>query len=176
MTALPVLLRPQLTIKADDPLFGTARPLTSGSLDQGIQEFAEDQPRELYSCAVRAVSESGAARGAPSMRGMTSNQSTTYPRRVLFAEHPPSSLPPERGQEFKRPGKELDPLGDSGVKRFADIMSQKLHSLELELTRPPDLAEEIDLTRLDDVTFVSKAELRAANRNKLLREKLEKQC
>ena len=110
------------------------------------------------------------------MRGMTSNQSTTYPRRVLFAEHPPSSLPPERGQEFKRPGKELDPLGDSGVKRFADIMSQKLHSLELELTRPPDLAEEIDLTRLDDVTFVSKAELRAANRNKLLREKLEKQC
>ena len=105
---------------------------------------------------------------------MTSNQWTTYLRGVLFAEHPPSSLPPEKVKEFKRLAKELDTLGDGGVKGLADIMSQRFKSLELELIGRPDLAEEIDLTGLDDVTLVPKAELRAANRNKLLRQKLEK--
>ena len=151
--------------------------MTSGSLDQGgnqIQQFAEDQPGELYNCAVRAVSKFVGRRGGASMQGMTSNQWTTYLRGVLFAEHPPSSLPPEKVKEFKRLAKELDTLGDGGVKGLADIMSQRFKSLELELTGRPDLAEEIDLTGLDDVTLVSKAELRAANRNKLLRQKLEK--
>ena len=105
--------------------------------------------------------------------GRSAQQWGTYLRGVLFATHPPSTLPREKVELFELLAKTLDTLGDGGIEAVADLLSQEFKSQEMTLIGREDLAREMKLTGLDDITLTSSGEMRAALRNKKTRMKLD---
>ncbi len=90
----------------------------------------------------------------------------TYLQAVVFAQHPPSSLSPEKVRELEAKAKALDRLGSGALKSTADQLTQEFKSLELELAGRKDIAEELQLVGLEDKMLVSKAELASAQRSR----------
>ena len=113
------------------------------------------------------------ARGAAS--GASTNDGwMTYLQAVVFAQHPPSSLPPEKVRELEAKARALDRIGSGAAKGTADQLTQEFKALELELHGRSDIAEELQLVGLDDKMLVSKAELASAQKSRAWKLKLEK--
>ncbi len=114
------------------------------------------------------------ARGAAAS-GAKSNESwMTYLQAVVFAQHPPSSLPPEKVPDLEAKAKALDRLGSGALKGTADQLTQEFKAMELERAGRKDLAEELQLVGLEDKMLVSKAELASAQRSRAWKQKLER--
>ena len=96
----------------------------------------------------------------------------TYLQAVVFAQHPPSSLPPEKVRDLEAKAKALDRLGSGALKGTADQLTQEFKAMELELVGRKDIAEELQLD--EDKMLVSKAELASAQRSRTWKQKLER--
>ena len=97
----------------------------------------------------------------------------TYLQAVVFAQHSPSSLPPEKVRELEAKAKVLDRLGSGAVRSTADQLTQEFKALEMELRGRHDIAEELQLVGLEEKSLVSKSELESAQRSRRWRLKLE---
>ena len=150
---------------SDKGLFRVGSSLSGGSRSR-IQKIADDQPGELYSQAVGDINGFLGARGAASRGAKSSESWMTYLQAVVFAQHPPSSLPPEKVRELEAKAKALDRLGSGALKGTADQLTQEFKALELELAGRKDIAEELQLVGLEDKMLVSKAELASAQRSR----------
>ncbi len=158
---------------SDKGLFRVGSSLSGGSRSR-IQKIADDEPGELYSQAVGDINGFLGARGA-AFRGAKSSESwMTYLQAVVFAQHPPSSLPPEKVRELEAKAKALDRLGSGALKGTADQLTQEFKALELELAGRKDIAEELQLVGLEDKMLVSKAELASAQRSRAWKQKLDR--
>ncbi len=114
------------------------------------------------------------SRGAASFGGKSTAQWMTYLNSVVFAQHPPSSLPPEKVRQLEALAKTLDGLGEGGIKSVADMLSQQFKSEELTLGGHSELAEEVQLLGVEDKMLATRAELMAARKSRLLKRKLDK--
>ena len=133
--------------------------------------MADERPGELYDQAVVDRNSFLGARGAA--QGATTNEGwMTYLQTVVFAQHPPSSLPPEKVRELESKAKALDRLGGGKVRGTADLLTQEFKALELELHGRGDIAEELQLVELEDKMLVSRAELASAQKRRAWKQKV----
>ncbi len=112
-------------------LFRAGSSLSGGSRSR-IQRIADDQPGELCSQAVGDINGFLGARGAASRGAKSSESWTIHLQAVPFAQHLPSSLPPEKVRELEVGAKASGRLESGALKGAADQQTQALKALEPE--------------------------------------------
>ena len=156
----------------DGSLFQVA---PSRSTEAEIQETAQRHPGRLYLQGISEVTKWLGTRGGASSDAVgTASKVVTYLNSVFHGRHTPQDVGPRTARELRHVAECLDGLATGNLPCVADMLMQRFKALEQSVVdKGWATARHLELVPASEVGLASRAEQLAANKQELLRTKLE---